>query len=167
MTLLTVPVFIVLVSVGMLEPNVVLYYARAFVRYFAYCMPVFVSLMTASFFGAEAYAFVAVMYSLGLPPEVLGLSALSSSDVRAVRSVYAHFGVDLQDSLQYLNKDNLRYFPATVRKSVDRACEFVDYEVDSAHKKLTGIIMDGFRKEHADALSENIVKAAWIRRFLG
>ncbi len=51
----------VLVYVAGLEPNVVLYDARAFVRYFAYCMPVLVPLMTASFFGAEAYGFVAVM----------------------------------------------------------------------------------------------------------
>ncbi len=115
----------------------------------------------------RAITFTAAMYSLGLPPEVLGLSALSSSDVRAVRSVYGHFDEDLRDSLQYLNKDNLRYFPAVVRKSVAQACELVDFEVDSGHKKLTGIIMDGFRREHADALTENIVKAAWVRRFLG
>ncbi len=115
----------------------------------------------------RAIKFTAALYSLGLPPEVLGLSALSSSDVEAVRSVYAHFDVDLQDSLQYLNKDNLGFFPPAVRKSVDMACGLVDFEVDSGHKKLTGIIMDGFRKEHGDALSENITKAAWIRRFLG
>lgn len=115
----------------------------------------------------RAITFTAALYSLGLPPEVLGLSALSSSDIEAVRSVYTHFDIDLQDSLQYLNKDNLRFFPAAVRKSVDMACDLVDFEVDPDHKKLTGIIMAGFRKEHAEALSENIVKAAWIRRFLG
>ena len=115
----------------------------------------------------RAITFTAALYSLGLPPEVLGLSALTSKDIEAVRSVYAHFDIDLQDSLQYMNKDNIKYFPPAVQKSLDIASKLVDFEVDSAHKKLTGIIMESFRKEHAESLSENITKAAWIRRFLG
>lgn len=51
----------VLVYVAGLEPNVVLYDARAFVRYFMYSMPVLVPLMTASFFEVESVLGVVVL----------------------------------------------------------------------------------------------------------
>lgn len=43
----------VLVHIAGLAPNIVLYGVRAFLKYFAYCLPVLVPLTTASFFGAE------------------------------------------------------------------------------------------------------------------
>ncbi|MFH1127267.1 MAG: hypothetical protein V1718_04125 [archaeon] len=52
----------VLVYVAGLTPNIVLYDARVFVKYFAYCLPVLVALVTASFFPVESvFGVVAVM----------------------------------------------------------------------------------------------------------
>ena len=115
----------------------------------------------------RAIKFTGALYSLGIPPETLGLSALSAKDIEVVREAYPDFDGDMKDSLRYLNKDNLKYIPLAVRKSVEYAASIVDFEVDTDHKKLTGIIMDDFSKGETDALLEDITKAAWIRRFLG
>ncbi|MFH1127259.1 MAG: phosphoenolpyruvate carboxylase [archaeon] len=115
----------------------------------------------------RAITFAAAMYSFGIPPEILGLSALDSHDLEAVRSMYAHFDEDLRDSLRYFNKDNLKFIPAPLRKSIEGALKITDFEVDEDHRRFTGIIMDDFSKQQSEALRENITKAAWIRRFLG
>ncbi|MEA3343758.1 MAG: phosphoenolpyruvate carboxylase [archaeon] len=115
----------------------------------------------------RAIKFTGALYSIGIPPETLGLSALSAKDIEAVREAYPDFDGDMKDSLRYLNKDNMKYIPAPVRKSVEYAASIVDFEVDTDHRKLTSIIMDDFSKGQTEALLEDITKAAWIRRFLG
>ncbi|GAG72586.1 unnamed protein product, partial [marine sediment metagenome] len=43
------------------------------------------------------------LYSVGLPPEILGLNALNKDDLQFIREVYVNFEEDLRDSLRYFN----------------------------------------------------------------
>ena len=115
----------------------------------------------------RAITFTASLYSLGLPPELLGLSALNSEDIKMIRSVYPNFDNDLADSLRYFNADNLKYFPKEALESVKFASNLIDYKVDKEHKELTENIMKNLEASETETITEDVVKAGFIRKFLG
>ena len=108
----------------------------------------------------RAITFCAVLYSLGLPPEILGMSNLTQKDIDLVQSCYQNIWNDMQNSLQYLNKNNLDYFPLELKKKVLRVIELFKYEVNQEHEELTSDIIKSKSKE-------SILNAAQIRQFLG
>ncbi|MBI3052352.1 phosphoenolpyruvate carboxylase [Candidatus Woesearchaeota archaeon] len=115
----------------------------------------------------RAIGFCASMYSLGLPPELLGLSAASEHDLEYVRSIYLNFDRDIADALQYLNPGNLDAFPDEIRHAVEKVAKVTECEASKSHMKVTGIILDDYRKGNYRVLSENIMRAGFIRKFLG
>lgn len=115
----------------------------------------------------RAITFCAAMYSYGLPPELLGLNALSGSDADYIRTIYANFDNDLKDSLKYLNDDALGIFPSQIQEAVEKAKSIAVHEPDLGHKKVTSIILDDFGSRNYKLLGENIVRAGFIRGFLG
>jgi phosphoenolpyruvate carboxylase len=50
----------------------------------------------------RAIPFTAALYSVGLPPEILGLNALDEDDLGFVREVYVNFEEDLRDAANIL-----------------------------------------------------------------
>ncbi|MBI4014618.1 MAG: phosphoenolpyruvate carboxylase [Candidatus Aenigmarchaeota archaeon] len=114
----------------------------------------------------RAIAFCASLYSLGLPPEILGLSALSRKDVDIIIRNYGNFEKDMEDALRYLNKDNLRMLPHALREEVETALGLFDFETDAAHKAVTDSISQDYAKK-SPSLQENITRAGAIRGFLG
>ncbi|MDE1823370.1 MAG: phosphoenolpyruvate carboxylase [Candidatus Micrarchaeota archaeon] len=115
----------------------------------------------------RAITFCASLYSMGLPPELLGLSALSGKDLETVRESTSFFDKDMEESLRYLNKDNLRYFPKSVQDNSLKISGMFKHEPDPKHQKITGIIMDDYSKGNFNPINENIIRAASIRGFLG
>ena len=115
----------------------------------------------------RAITFCAALYSYGLPPEILGLNALSEKDIDYIKDIYVNFDNDLKDSLQYLNESNLHIFPNEIVKVAEKAMEMADYEVDANHKKITSIILEDFKRKDYRLLAENITRAGFIRGFLG
>lgn len=115
----------------------------------------------------RAIRFCASLYSYGLPPEILGLSALTQKDIDEIMNVYPNFKVDLASALQFLNKENLKYFPKEIGAAVEKTLEAldIDYEENAAHKKITSIIMKNIERQ-LDT-EEDILRAAWVRGFLG
>ncbi|KKN05472.1 hypothetical protein LCGC14_1087060 [marine sediment metagenome] len=111
----------------------------------------------------RAIKFTAALYSLGLPPEILGLNALNNDDFQFVSKVYVHFEKDLKDSLKYLNIES-RFIPKELKEFLR---DFPIYsEVDEIHKKITEKIQDIKNSEKVN-LEEYILSAANIRKFLG
>lgn len=114
----------------------------------------------------RAIGFCASFYSMGLPPELLGLSAVSSNEVDRLSSFYKNFDSDLRSALVYYNKDNLKYFPKEIQKRIEKVASIVDYEVDEEHKGLTSLVPLYYKKKNPK-LQEVIVEAGKIRGFLG
>jgi len=114
----------------------------------------------------RAIKFCASLYSLGLPPELLGLHVLTNKDIETILPAYPTFEQDLKDAAQFLNDLNLSLFPAKIRKDVLIASQLVDVERQREHKTVTSIILKDWKQKNP-ALTENIERAAWIRGFLG
>ena len=114
----------------------------------------------------RAIAFCSSLYSLGLPPEILGLSALSRSDVDSIINNYGNFEKDMKDALRYLNKDNLRLMPHALQEEVEKALGLFDFDVDEEHKLVTDVIAQDYAKK-SPSLQESITRAGAIRGFLG
>jgi len=55
----------------------------------------------------RAIPFTAALYSIGIPPEILGLNALDEKDLEFIGEVYVNFEEDLRDALKYFNPDTL------------------------------------------------------------
>ncbi|GAI89174.1 unnamed protein product, partial [marine sediment metagenome] len=111
----------------------------------------------------RAIAFTAALYSVGLPPEILGLNALTRDDIKFIQSVYLNCTDDLRDALQYLNPDT-PYLTKELSRTIK---DFpVDFEVNKQHKELTDNILKSLKGDKA-WMEESVLRAANIRRFLG
>ncbi|RMF06054.1 phosphoenolpyruvate carboxylase [Candidatus Woesearchaeota archaeon] len=115
----------------------------------------------------RAIKFTASLYSLGIPPELLGLSALSEKDVEIILDSYKNFYFDHETAVRYFNRENLRILPPSLRKSVEKAASLFDSEPDEKHTKITSIIAKDYSKKNFAPMEENITRAATLRKFLG
>jgi len=114
----------------------------------------------------RAIKFAASLYSLGLPPELLGLSSLNEKNWEFIQE---NTGIekDFLDALKYYNKDNLRILPEDVQEDIKMVAKRFEYKVDKEHKKITSYIYKDFKKNNLMNISENIEMAASLRKFLG
>ncbi len=111
----------------------------------------------------RAITFTASLYSIGIPPEIIGFSALSDKDVEFLsENVYRKIFTDLEDAMQYYNEDTIQEFPF-LKKDAQKVQEYVDIEINEKHKEITDQILD----QNTENIKEKIVKAAEIRKFLG
>ena len=115
----------------------------------------------------RAIKFCAAFYSVGIPPELLGLSALSEKEFDELHGLYAKIDEDLRDSAKFLNKANLGRMPPPVREGVAKVLEWIDAEPDEEYAETTSRILSAFRSGNHAQLTEDIKAAAWKRRFLG
>jgi len=114
----------------------------------------------------RAIKFCAALYSYGLPPELLGLSALDGKDIDVVEEAYPNFRKDISSSLQYLNRENLKYFPKEIQENVGKVLEIgFDHQENRQHSTVTKIIAGNLGKQLP--VEEDILRAGWIRGFLG
>ncbi len=114
----------------------------------------------------RAIKFCAALYSYGLPPELLGLSALDEKDVETVEGIYPNFRKDISSSLQYLNRENLKYFPKEIQAGVEKVLQLgMDYKENRPHSTVTRIIVRNLEKQMP--VEEDILRAGWLRGFLG
>jgi phosphoenolpyruvate carboxylase len=112
----------------------------------------------------RAIPFTAALYSIGLPPELLGLNALNKEDVQFIREIYINFDDDLRDALRYFNPDT-DFLPEDLRA---RIREFsIDFQLDEGHKEITDYIAGSLKRNRAEDLGEHVLRAANLRKFLG
>lgn len=111
----------------------------------------------------RAITFTAAFYSMGLPPEILGLNALNEEDLRFIKKVYINFEDDLRDSLKYFNP-NADFLPKGLEKAIGN---FPDFEIDKEHKDITDYVSASLKRKKCEDLSGHVSKAAHLRKFLG
>ena len=115
----------------------------------------------------RAIPFCASLYSVGLPPEVIGLAALTDADWSWLRAAVPSIESELADALRYLDADQLAWLPSRVRASAERALSLVDArESDAEHIDLSRE-MRRLAESGGAQTTELIVRAAALRHFLG
>ncbi len=115
----------------------------------------------------RAIKFCAAFYSVGIPPELLGLSALSEKEWDEMHSLYSKIDEDLRDSARYINKSVLGRMSPKVRDGVTKVLGWIDYEPDEEYAEITERLYDSYKAGRHAHLSEDIKAAAWKRKFLG
>jgi len=113
----------------------------------------------------RAIRFTASLYSIGIPPEILGLNALNEHDIDFIHDTWIHFEKDLGDALRYANPNSLYMLPddlqARVRELLDR------FPMDQEHARITSEVLDSLNARNPSGIGEGVLDAARIRRFLG
>ena len=112
----------------------------------------------------RAIRFTASLYSLGIPPEILGITALSKSDLDFLREAYINFEKDLKDALRFYNPQS-RLLNKEVKKSVEKLG--IDFDIDLNHKEITKEIEDLILQNKINQIGELVLRAASLRKFLG
>src|SRR5438309_6799921 len=115
----------------------------------------------------RAIPFCASLYSLGLPPEVIGLAAVTDADWAWLRATMPSIEADLADAIRYLDGDALASLPLRVRESAERAVSLIEaHDTDVEHREISREMRR--LTESGGALStELVVRAAALRHFLG
>jgi phosphoenolpyruvate carboxylase len=115
----------------------------------------------------RAITFCAALYSLGIPPEILGLSALTQKQKEAVSEIYKFFEQHISSALQYLNQENLKLLPPSLAEKIRETAKEFEYETNQEHKKLTTQIVKLFKQNEIAKMEEKIIEAGALRGFLG
>ena len=112
----------------------------------------------------RAIGFCCSFYSLGIPPEVLGLDGLTERDIEFVRDVSPHFDDNMRDALKFMNMESMKLLPDRVMRAVEALELDVDY--DEEHRALTSQILS-FLRNGGNGMEESVLRAANLRGFLG
>jgi phosphoenolpyruvate carboxylase len=115
----------------------------------------------------RAIKFCGAFYSIGIPPELLGLSALSEKEFDELHTLYAKMDEDLSSATRYLNRRNLALMPPKVKKGIEKVLGWMDVEPDEEYEDITSKILDNYLAGKHTHITEDVKAAAWKRRFLG
>ncbi|HCC68267.1 MAG TPA: phosphoenolpyruvate carboxylase [Nitrospiraceae bacterium] len=109
--------------------------------------------------------FCAACYSIGLPPEILGLNALTDEDIASVKKMHVNFMFDIKTAMSYFNEDVLTLLPDEMKASLK--LKWLDYEVNPEHREITSRIIKAVKGKDNSNIQGMLIEAAHIRRFLG
>ncbi|MDE1797999.1 MAG: phosphoenolpyruvate carboxylase, partial [Candidatus Micrarchaeota archaeon] len=115
----------------------------------------------------RAITFCAALYSAGIPPELLGLSALNDQEWDDLHSVYVGIDEDLRDALKFANPAAFSQAGPEVEAQLRAAYARFSVEPGARHNKITADILTAVKKNQTAGLSEKITEAARLRGFLG
>jgi len=115
----------------------------------------------------RAIPFCSALYSIGVPPELLGLSALTENELDSVRNMYVSFDEDMSDSTKYLCRENLKRLPNGVGTRLAALVQGFDSKEDAEYSEAAKEVMDIALSDNRANLTEAIMKTAWKRNFLG
>lgn len=110
-------------------------------------------------------SFCAACYSIGLPPEILGVNVLTSEDIKCMKDLHVNFMHDMKKAMSYFNEEVFGILPDEVKKSI--RLDWGDYKINPEHKAVTSRIIKAIKNHDNANLQSMIVEAAFIRRFLG
>lgn len=128
----------------------------------------------------RAIPFTAVFYSLGVPPEFIGLGRALKILVRAkidVLKYYPNLALDLQQAMRFVNVDNLNKLAKLhsawnlIREDIALATNLLGLKIgprnarDMRHQKITSQLYSRWRA--GQSISQEILDSGRLRRSLG
>ncbi len=108
--------------------------------------------------------FVAALYSIGIPPEILGLNALNGEDLKFLREQYKNFDDDMRDALRFYDPAS-PFLTPEIKKGVSLLG--LDHDTHKEHREKTAYIAAALSDNRTNHLDEYILRAASFRKFLG
>ncbi len=118
----------------------------------------------------RAIPFCASLYSIGVPPEFLGLYALSEKELEQLRSMYVKFDEDIADAAQFANPENFEKLPNGIGEKIEKAFTALSLPPkpeNPEYAEISSHILSEALSDNMHSLSEDMAKAATIRNFLG
>lgn len=110
-------------------------------------------------------SFCAACYSIGLPPEILGLKCLSAEDLRCMEDMHVNFLFDIQTAMSFYNEEVLTILPDEVKNSL--RLDWGSYEINQEHHAITSRVIKAVKNKDRMSLQRDLVEAAHVRKFLG
>lgn len=117
----------------------------------------------------RAISFCCSLYSIGLPPELLGLANLKPSDIKVIIENYPNFVGDLREAMACFDPQVLKSLPPNVADDIQKTVRLlkIDVEPNLIHQSLVRAIRNLLAKNEVQNISDLITQAAMERRFLG
>lgn len=117
----------------------------------------------------RAISFCASLYSVGLPPEFLGLAGLKPSEIKLIHENYPNFFDDLREAAAFYDPQCLSVLPPRVADDIKNTFRILklDPTTDLIHQSLVRALRNLLVKTDTRNISDLITQAARERRFLG
>lgn len=117
----------------------------------------------------RAISFCAALYSIGLPPEFLGLANLKPSHIKTIVEIYPNFIDDLREAAAFFDPQCLPMLPIRVADDIRRTVRLLklDGKPELIHQALVGALRSQLNKSDQRVIPDLITQAAKVRRFLG
>lgn len=112
----------------------------------------------------RAISFTCALYSLGLPPELIAFDALTEGDLVFVYGNYPSFQAKIADALRFTDPDG-PLMTDSLRQALLRAG--FDYVPHTEHLEIVRRIRSALDNNEMAQLSDLVLRAALLRRFLG
>jgi len=112
----------------------------------------------------RAISFTCSLYSLGLPPELIGFEALTQDDLAFVREVYPSYDAKTRAAVCRADPESPLMTPE-LRSALER----VGYACagDEEHLAVVRRMREALQSGDTALLGDLVLRAALIRRFLG
>jgi len=115
----------------------------------------------------RAIPFCSALYSIGVPPELLGLSALSEKELDTVRTMYVSFDEDMSDALRYASKASIARLPGGIGAQLLETLSRFRHEPDPEYCEAAEEALDIALSDNRSRLTDAIMRTAWKRNFIG
>lgn len=112
----------------------------------------------------RAISFTCALYSLGLPPELIALDALSDDDFDFVVAAYPSFRAQIEDAVRFTDLEG-----PLMTDSLRAALRRFGFEslASEEHVSIVRMIRDDVECGSSAQTSDHVLAAALVRRFLG
>lgn len=112
----------------------------------------------------RAISFTCALYSLGLPPELIAFEALNGPDLAFVYGNYPSFQSKVAEALRYTDMEG-PLMTDSLRQALLRAG--FDYTPHAGHLEIVRRICQALENNETGQVSDLLLRAALLRRFLG
>lgn len=113
-------------------------------------------------------SFCAVLYSIGLPPDIIGINALTEEEREIVRDIYPRFDDGLKETLSFWNPEVLKIIPAKLRGDIKSIVDGFEFETNKAHLELSSELIENIKhRKLGTNMTDLIIRSGIVRGFLG